>query len=126
LESAITDGRNDFHASISGTTTLVPTLKLNTGILLDSAGIGVYQGQVLPGMTGTGGGLTTLARVELAHDTRDLAEAPWYGDYEALAVGLSNSVFASACTFETLEVGFDGEPISSEGFTIIVRMGHAF
>jgi hypothetical protein len=104
LGSAITYGWADFQASVAATTTLVPTLKLNTGLLLDSVGIGDYQGQVLPGMTGTGGGLMTLARVEIAHDTRDLAEAPWYGDFEALAAGLSNPMLASAYSFQTLDL----------------------
>jgi imidazolonepropionase-like amidohydrolase len=103
LGSAVTYAWSDFQGSAAGSTTLVPTIKLNTAFSLDDAVIGAYDGQVLPGMTGTGGGLMTLARVEIAHDARDLAAAPWYGDYEALAGGLSHPFLGSAYSFETLD-----------------------
>jgi len=46
----------------------------------------------------------TFARMEIAHDARDLAEAPWYGDLEGLAVGLSSPALGSAWTFATLDL----------------------
>ena len=104
LGAAVTYAWTDVHASVTAGTTLLPTLKLNTALTLDYAAIGPYKGRALPSMTGTDGGIMTLARVEVAHDARDLAAAPWSGDYESVAAGFSQPFLGSAYTFETLDL----------------------
>ncbi len=102
--AAVTYAWSDFQAAVASATTLLPALKLNTAFSLDAATIGDYKGQVLPSMTGSSAGIMTLARVEIAHDARDLAAAPWYGDYEAVAGGLSAPFLGSAYTFSTVDL----------------------
>lgn len=94
----------DFKASVSTGTMILPTIRLSTAFLLEYSTIGSYRGVSLPSMTGDGGGRMTLAQAELAHDARDFAGAPWYGDYEAIAVGVSHPYIGSSFSFFSLDV----------------------
>jgi|GEM_PF-5352772 outer membrane protein assembly factor BamA len=104
LDSALTYSDTNIQAEAEGSTSLKAHLKLDASVLLDSSEIGPYEGQALPSMPGSGGGIMTLARMEIARDTRDFGDAPRRGDYEAVGCGLSQPLLGSAYSFETLDL----------------------
>ncbi len=94
----------DFKASVSTGTAILPTIKFSTAFLLEHSTIGSYQGNSMTSAAGSGGGLMTAGRLEIVHDSRDSAGAPWYGDYEAVAAGISHPYVGSAYDFLSLDV----------------------
>jgi len=104
LANVIRYDSTDFKASVATNTALVPALKLSTMLLLDWAAIGSYQGRNLPEVTGSNAGIVTLARAEVAHDTRDMPSAPWYGDYEAVGGSVSSPLVGSKYSFSSVDL----------------------
>jgi enamidase len=96
---------SNFQASINTSSAVLKTLKLDTGFTLDHRSIEPYPGYGLPRDAGFEGGLTTLARLAVAHDTRDSIGEPWNGGYEALSAVLSHPYIGSGRAF--LLLGMD-------------------
>ena len=83
------------QASVNTSTAIFKTLKLETGFAVD------YRKIESPGFEE---GLTTLARLAIAHDTRDSAGETWYGGYEALSAAFSHPYLGSSRSFALLGV----------------------
>ena len=84
------------QVSINTSSAILKTLKLDTGFTLDYREI-----EADPGLED---GLTTLARLAVAHDTRDCAGEPWQGGYEALSAALSHPFLGSSRSFLLLGI----------------------
>jgi imidazolonepropionase-like amidohydrolase len=97
LEEVSLYGCRNVQVSLNLSSALLKTLKLDTGYTVDYRWI-----EDSPGLEG---GLTTLARLTVAHDTRDSAGEPWYGEREALSAALSHPYLGSARSF--LLLGLD-------------------
>jgi len=96
LEDVNPYGCSAVQASVNMSTAILKTLKLDTGFMVD-----YRQIEAIPGLEG---GLTTLARLAVAHDTRDSTGEPWYGDYEALSAAFSHPYLGSSRSFALLGV----------------------
>jgi enamidase len=103
LQDAVRLDWADFKASISTGTTILPMIKFSTTFLLEYSAIGASPGNNLPPATGSAGGLMTLGSVEIAHDSRDSAGAPWFGDFEAITAGISHPSLGSAYDFASFD-----------------------
>ncbi len=90
-----------FEASMAASTTVLPTVTATLSPLVEYS---VVDG--VSNVTGDGGGLMTLLRAEVAHDTRDLPTEPWYGDYEAIAAGISSAYLGSEFRYCSLDADF--------------------
>ncbi len=85
------------QAALNLSTAFGRSLKLDSGFTVDYRRI--------EAAAGLDGGLAVLARLAVAHDTRDCPGEPWYGGYEALSAALSHPYLGSDWPF--LLLGLD-------------------
>ena len=104
LEDALVYGSTGVQASLSTTTTIARTFTFSTQLSLDYRATEGVDGQPVPAATGGAGGMVTMVGMQIAHDTRDAPAAPWYGDYEAVSIGISHPYLGSDYAFATLGV----------------------